>query len=250
MVRRRNRLLRPFPATLGGRGRPLCLDFPLYRNVQQTGMMGADFFGERAVTSEPVGPITVLLDAAAQGDAGARDKLWSTVYEEVHRLAQAQLGREGPGCSLQATALVNEAYLRLIGDGRVKWSSRRHFFGAAAKAMRRILVDHAYRRGRLKRGGDRTREPLLEEPPARGEDPLRLLAINEALERLEQDDPARAEVVMMRYFAGLSVDETAAALGVSPRTVDAWWRFARAWLRRELSKGDTTLYGRPGKNDP
>ena len=201
------------------------------------------------MTSKPAGQITLLLGAAAQGDTAARDRLWSTVYDEIHRLARIQLGREGPGCSLQTTSLVNEAYLRLIGDGQVEWASRRHFFGAAARAMRRILVDDAYRRGRLKRGGDRMREPLLDEPPASGDDPIRLLAISEALEKLEQADPARAEVVMMRYFAGLSIDETAAALNVSPRTVDAGWRFARAWLRRELSKGDTTACAGTIEND-
>lgn len=197
-----------------------------------------------------IGPITQLLHAATQGDEAARDRLWSAVYEEVHRLARVQLACEGAGCSLQPTVLVNEAYLRLIGDGQVEWSSRRHFFGAAAMAMRRILVDDARSRGSVKRGSGKKPGPLPDELPGPANDPIMLLAISEALEKLEQDDPPRAEIVMMRYFAGLSIDETAAALSVSPRTVDAGWRFARAWLRRELSKGNTTLRGRAAKNDP
>jgi RNA polymerase sigma factor (TIGR02999 family) len=196
------------------------------------------------VAGRPVGPITRLLEAAAQGEAASANRLWSAVYQELHRLAGAELAREGPGCSLQATSLVNEAYLRLIGDGQVEWDNRRHFFAAAAKAMRRILVDDACRRGRLKRGGGQTPDSLLEEPAAPQEDPAKVLAIDEALQKLEQVDPPRAEIVMLRYFAGLGIDETAAALGVSPRTVDTGWRFAKAWLHRELSKGDSTWCGR------
>lgn len=202
------------------------------------------------MTSRPSSPITQLLDAAALGDAAAANRLWPAIHEELHHLARAQLAHEGPGCSLQTTSLVNEAYIRLIGDGEIAWANRRHFFGAAAKAMRRILVDDARSRGRVKRGGGQKPGQLDEEPPASEENPLRLLAICEALEKLEQADPPRAEIVMMRYFAGLSIDETAAALGVSPRTVDTGWRFARAWLHRELSKGDSTWCGRASSNDP
>jgi len=162
----------------------------------------------------------------------------------VHRLARAQLAQEGSVCSLQPTILVHEAYLKLLGDGRVEWTSRRHFFGAAAKAMRRILVDDARSRGRLKRGSGKTPEPLPDEQAGPEEPLVELLAISEAMEKLDKDDPSRAEIVMLRYFAGLSVDETAAALGVAPRTVDTGWRFARAWLHRELSKGDGTSCGR------
>jgi RNA polymerase sigma factor (TIGR02999 family) len=197
-----------------------------------------------------VGPITQLLDAAGQGDAAAANRLWSAVYDELHRLALTQLAQEGPGYPLQTTDLVDEAYVRLIGDGPVEWANRRHFFAAAATAMRRILVDDARKRGRQKRGGGQTPEPLLDEPPAPGWDPVLVLAIDEALAKLEQADPPRAELVMLRYFAGLSIDETAAALGVSPRTVDTGWRFAKAWLHRELSKGDSTWCGRAGSDDP
>ncbi len=199
--------------------------------------------------SQPVSAVTQLLDAAAQGDAAAANRLWSTVYQELHGLARAQLAREGPGCSLQSTSLVNEAYLRLIGDGHVEWANRRHFFSAAAKAMRRICVDDARRRERLKRGSGEAPGTLLDDPQASDQDPAAVLAIDEALQKLEQTDPRRAELVMLRYFAGLSIDETAAALGVSARTVDTEWRFAKAWLHRELSKGDSTCCGRSDSDD-
>lgn len=188
---------------------------------------------------EPSGPVTQLLHAAGRGDAAAVSRLWSTVYDELRRLAQGQLNREGPVCSMQTTSLVNEAYLRLVGDGHIDWSNRRHFFGAAAEAMRRILVDDARRRRGLKHGGGRKREPLLEDPSALGEDPALTLAVDQAVQKLKAADRRKYEVVLLRYFSGLSVDETAAALEVSPRTVDSEWRFAKAWLHRELSKGDT-----------
>jgi len=196
------------------------------------------------------GPITQLLSAAADGDSGALNKLWSAVYEELHRLARTQLAQEGSGCSFQTTSLINEAYLRLIGESDIAWANRRHFFGAAAQAMRRILVDDARSRGRLKRGAGQTPGALPDELPGPEQDPVKLLAISEALEKLAQVDPPRAEIAMLRYFAGLSIDETAAALEVSPRTVDTGWRFARAWLHRELSKGDSTWCGRASKDDP
>ena len=183
-------------------------------------------------------PLTQLLVATRQGDRLAADRLWSTVYDELHRLAQWQLAREGPRCNFDSTSLVHEAFLRLIGDEPVEWANRRHFFGAAARAMRRIRVDDARRRGRLRHGGGRQPDPISEDPPVFGDDPTEVLAIDEALQSLERAAPRQAEVVMLRYFAGLSVDETAAALAVSPRTVDYEWRFARAWLHRELTKGD------------
>ncbi|MFH1748674.1 MAG: sigma-70 family RNA polymerase sigma factor [Planctomycetota bacterium] len=200
------------------------------------------------VSSHPTNPVTQLLDAAAQGDTAAVDTLWSTVYEELYRLARAQLAQESPDCHLQTTSLVNEAYLRLIGDGPVAWNNRRHFFGAAAQAMRRILVDDARSRGRLKRGGGQAPKSLLDDPAAPEKDPAKLLAIHEALNQLEQVDPPRAEIVLLRYFAGLSIDETAAAMGVSPRSIDTGWRFAKAWLHRELSIGDST-YGDKADSD-
>ncbi len=188
------------------------------------------------------GPITQLLNAAAQGDDAARNRVWSAVIDEMRRLARAQLANEGAGCRLQPTSLIDEAYMKLVGKGDIEWSSRRHFWGAAAKAMRQILVDDARTRGRLKRGAGKTPEPLPAELPGAGYDVFEVLAVDEALRKLEQDDPARAEIVHLRYFAGLSVKETAAALDVSSGTVDTGWRFARAWIRRELSKGDTRTH--------
>lgn len=190
-----------------------------------------------------VGPVTRLLRAARRGDAVAVNQLWTTVYDEIRRLAHGRLQREGPGCSLQTASLINEAYLRLVGDGQVDWCNRRHFFGAAAEAMRRILVDDARKRKGPKRGGDRKREPLLENCAALGGNPALALAVDEALQKLKKTDPRKYEIVLMRFFSGLSVDETAAALEIAPRTVDSNWRFAKAWLHRELSKGDTV----PGK---
>lgn len=182
-------------------------------------------------------PVTQLLDAVAQGQPAAMEKLWSAVYDELRRMAETRMAKELPGRTLQATALVNEAYLRLVGDGRVHWKNRRYFFAAAANAMRQILVDDARRRKRLKRGGGAKQGELLDwSPPAIEQDPGELLAINEAMEQLAQEEPRMAEVVGLRYFVGLTIDETAEALGVSARTVDLDWRIARAWLHRALSE--------------
>ncbi len=156
-------------------------------------------------------------------------------------MAHRQMAAEAAGHTLQPTALVHEAFFRLFGNGELQWSSRRHFFGAAGKAMRDIRVDDARRRNRLKRGGGERPGALAEEPPAFDADPSEVLGVHEALGKLEQKDPRKAEVVMLRYFAGLTVDECATALDVSSRTVDKEWRFARTWLHRELAKGDTTL---------
>lgn len=191
------------------------------------------------MASRPASPITELLTAASRGDAAAAERLWALVYDELKRMARGQLVGEARGRTLHPTVLVNETYLRLLGDGHVDWSSRGHFFAAAAEAMRRIRVDDARKRNRLKRGGGRKAQSLDEEQIGSETDATELLAVHEVLDRLEEIDPRKAEVVKMRYFAGLSVDETAAALGVSPRTVDAEWRFAKAWLHRQLSKGDT-----------
>jgi RNA polymerase sigma factor (TIGR02999 family) len=178
--------------------------------------------------------VTHLLDAAGRGDASAREELWATVYEELHRLARGHIAGEAPGRTLQPTALVHEAFLKLIGGEAIAWSSRHHFFGAAARAMRQILVDDARRRRRLKRGGQYERVPLSANIPFDGADPTRILIVDEALSRLERADRGLAEVVLLRVFAGLSGDDTARILGVSSRTIDSRWRFARAWLRREL----------------
>lgn len=181
------------------------------------------------------GSVTHLLAAAVRGNQTAVDRLWMTINDELHDLARAQLAREGHWVAMQTASLVNQAYLRLVGSAPVEWANRRHFYAAAAQTMRRIRVDHARERKRLKRGGDRRPQPILEEPIGEDSDPIELLAVNEALTRLQELDPRKAEIVMLRYFAGRTVDETAAALGLAPRTVDAEWRFARAWLHRAIS---------------
>ena len=195
------------------------------------------------MATPPAESVTQLLQALSQGHTSAQKELWSLIYEELHGLARGQMAKEPAGLTLQSTALVHEAYLRLIGDENVQWANRRHFFGAAANAMRRIRIDDARRRGRQKRGGGQQRVPIDEANAVLDQDPAQVLAIDEALTKLEQADPRKAEVVMLRYFAGLSVDETAEALGVAPRTVDSEWRFAKAWLHRELKRGDTSDAG-------
>jgi RNA polymerase sigma factor (TIGR02999 family) len=163
-------------------------------------------------------------------------ELLPVVYAELRRLAVALSGRLPPGQTLQPTALVHEAYLRLVGDADPGWHGRRHFFGAAARAMRNILVEQARRKGAHKHGGGSRRVELAEglaviEPPADN-----LLAVDEAIQKLQAEKPHLAEIAMLRYFAGLSADETAAVLGMSPSTLAREWRFARAWLVRQLGE--------------
>lgn len=192
-------------------------------------------------TGEARQDVTQMLAAVSDGDSHAAAELLPVIYTELQRLARSFMAKEGgggAGHTLQPTALVHEAYLRLIGQADMKWDSRGHFFVAAATAMRRILVERARARGRIKRGGDRQRrefhdEAMRVEPPSD-----ELLALDEALKRLEEQDERKARVVMLRHFAGLSVEETAAALNVSPATVKNDWAFARAWLHREICKGE------------
>jgi RNA polymerase sigma factor (TIGR02999 family) len=180
--------------------------------------------------------VTRILAAIERGDPEAAEVLLPLVYEELRELAAQRLAQERPGQTLQATALVHEAYLRLVGDdGHPGWNSRGHFFGAAAEAMRRILVEQARRKGRLKRGADKGRVDLNEveiafEGP--GDD---MIALDDALTRLACKHPEKAELVKLRYFAGLTVKEAAEVLGVATSTVDRHWAYARAWLFRELS---------------
>lgn len=181
------------------------------------------------------GRVTRILDnAAGLSRAEVLEQLAPVVYDELRTLAAAHLRRERPDHSLQPTALVHEAYLRMMGGGHTPWEDRGHFFRAAARAMRRILIDHARKRGRQKRGGGRVQISASQLGPATWDDPDRLLALDEALRRLEEQDARSAEVVQLRYFAGLSVQETAEALGLSERTVKREWTFARAWLRTAL----------------
>jgi RNA polymerase sigma factor (TIGR02999 family) len=179
--------------------------------------------------------VTRVLRAAAEGDAAAAQDLLPLVYDELRTLARARLRQMPPGQTLQPTALVHEAYLRLVGREEAGWEGRGHFFAAAACAMRDILVEQARRKKALKRGGDRQRvdpehvEPVFELP---SDD---ILAVDEAVRRLEQDDPRKGQIVNLRFFARLTTAETAAALGVSVGTVEREWRYIRAWLQRELA---------------
>lgn len=180
--------------------------------------------------------VTRILSDLADGDAQAAGKLLPLVYEELRKLAAARMAEEAPGNTLDATALVHEAYLRLVGPADVaRWDSRGHFFAAAAEAMRRILVEAARRKRREKHGGDRERLELHVVQPAAPEPRDDLVALDAALTRLEAEDPQAARLVELRHFTGLSVAEAAQALGISPRTADRVWAYARAWLLRELT---------------
>jgi RNA polymerase sigma factor (TIGR02999 family) len=184
--------------------------------------------------SESVQPVTELLCAAQAGDAAAAERLMAVVYEQLHQLARARMAQLPPGQTLQPTALVHEAYLRLIDKSDIPWQSRQHFFFAAARAMRDILVEQARRKAGPVRGGGRRREELNEacavvEPP--GED---VLGVHEALEDLEKQDSLKAKIVLLRYFSGMTTDETAEVLGLSASTLDRKWRYIRAWLLERL----------------
>ncbi len=183
--------------------------------------------------------VTRVLSAIEQGNPQAAELLLPLVYEELRQLAAQRLAQERPGQTLQATALVHEAYLRLVDVEQAQhWTSRGHFFMAAAEAMRRILVDAARSKGAEKRGGRRRRKEVpLEDLAAREGDP-KLLALEDALAKLERQHPAKAQLVKLRYFAGLPIREAAAALGISTATADRYWAYARAWLQREMAGAD------------
>jgi RNA polymerase sigma factor (TIGR02999 family) len=183
--------------------------------------------------------VTRILSQMVQGDGEATEKLLPLVYDELRKLAAARLMQEKPGQTLQATALVHEAYLRLVGPKNVqKWDGCGHFFAAAAEAMRRILIEQARDKARLKRGGDRQRVNFddSESSPAASEPPqIDILALDEALTKLAEQHPEKAQLVQLRYFAGLTIDQSAKVLGISPATADRQWAYARVWLMRELS---------------
>jgi RNA polymerase sigma factor (TIGR02999 family) len=180
--------------------------------------------------------VTRILSAIDQGDPAAADQLLPLVYDELRRLATARLAADRPGQTLQATALVHEAYLRLVGsEGGQGWSGRGHFFAAAAEAMRRILIDRARRKRREKHGGDLRRIELGDVADPAADRPDDLLALDDALTALARIDPAKADVVKLRYFTGLTIEEAAACLGISPATAKRHWAVARAWLYDALS---------------
>jgi RNA polymerase sigma factor (TIGR02999 family) len=179
--------------------------------------------------------VTRILSAIEQGDPGAAEKLFPLVYDELRKLAAERMAQERPGLTLQTTALVHEVYLRLVDVSQAQhFSSRGHFFAACAESMRRILVENARRKSTLKRGGGRARVPLDPERFATPDQPEDLIALDEALCQLAREEPAVAELVKLRYFAGLPIPQAAEVLGVSPRTADAWWAFARAWLLAKI----------------
>lgn len=188
------------------------------------------------MTDDPDRRVTHLLDRIGSGDAQASEQLLPLVYDELRKLARARMSRERPGQTLQPTALVHEAYLRLVENQDPQWENRGHFFAAAAESMRRILIERARRVASEKHGGAVQRVTFDEALPVSEEErSIELLAVDQALEKLQALDPAMADVVKLRYFAGLSIEETAAAMESSPRTVTRTWSAARAWIRREIS---------------
>jgi RNA polymerase sigma factor (TIGR02999 family) len=193
--------------------------------------------------------VTRILNAAEGGDPQAAAQLLPLLYDELRQLAAQRLAHEKPGQTLDATALVHEAYLRLLASGGREppeaqhWDGRGHFFAAAAEAMRRILIDQARRKQSQRHGGGQQRHDLEHVEIAAPEPSLDLLALDEALERFEQVDERKARLVKLRYFAGLTIPQAAEALGVSTNTADRWWSYARAWLHAELKKGEADSVG-------
>ena len=192
--------------------------------------------GGRVLPESPTHDVTALLIEWTRGDNAAMDKLLPLVHGELRRLARGQMAGERPGHVLQATALVNEVYLRLIDIRRVQWQDRVHFFAMAARLMRRVLVDFARASKNQKRGGAMQRITFDQDLPVAGETPEDLIAIDEALAAFAKEYERKAQVVELRFFGSLSVDETAEVLGISPETVMRDWKFAKGWLMRELSR--------------
>ena len=185
--------------------------------------------------------LTRILSAIEQGDPIAAEQLLPLVYEELRKLAAQKLAQEKPGQTLQATALVHEAYLRLVeGEKAQHWNGRGHFFAAAAEAMRRILVDQARRKVSLRRGGNLQRRPIEDQDIEAPEPSVDLLAVHEALERFQEVDATAAQIVKLRYFAGLTIPQVAEAVGISPSTADRSWAYARAWLHAALKRDDVS----------
>ena len=184
--------------------------------------------------------VTRILDQIESGDPSAAEQLLPLIYDELRKFAAAKMAQEQPGQTLQATALVHEAYLRLTGERREEpWHGRREFFAAAAEAMRRILVESARRKTRLKRDGGQRADMEIDGLEA-NRPPAEILALHDALDALSAKDPLKAELVKLRYFAGMTIPEAAEVLGISPRSVDRQWSYARAWLHQQISQGDTS----------
>ena len=178
--------------------------------------------------------VTRILDRVQQGEARAAEELLPLVYDELRKLAAHKMANEAPGHTLQPTALVHEAWLRLVGSGDPQWNGRGHFFAAAAEAMRRILIEVARRKQRQRHGGGQAREELDESRLVLERPSDEMLAVNEALERLTHEDALAADVAKLRYFVGMTLPEAAEALGISPRTADRIWAYARTWLRVQI----------------
>lgn len=191
---------------------------------------------------EPIPPpstqVTKLLKDWSDGDQSAADKLMPLVYEELRRLAHRYMRREKPGHTLQTSALVNEAYVRMVDQNKIQWESRTHFFGIAARLMRQILVDQARKRNFPKHGGGAIRVSLNENTATAQQQSATVMALDDALKRLEKLDPRKGRIIELRFFGGMSIEETAAALDVSPGTVMRDWTFARAWLQKEMGGVD------------
>jgi len=182
-----------------------------------------------------VNDVTQILNAAGESEALAANELLSLVYEELRRVAAVKMASEAPGQTLQATALVHEAWLRLSGDEKRRWNDRTHFFATAAETMRRILVDNARRKRAARHGGGQQRVDMPELGSAVVESDEKVLAVDEALEKFAALDPQKAELVKLRYFVGMTLEEAAEALGISERTAKRYWAFARAWLHEEIN---------------
>jgi RNA polymerase sigma factor (TIGR02999 family) len=178
--------------------------------------------------------VTRILHSIEEGNPKAAEQLLPLIYDELRKLATARMAREAPGQTLQATALVHEAWLKLAGSDRQQWRGRAHFFGAAAEAMRRILIDKARRKASQKRGGNQPLQELHESRIELQAPAAEILAVHDALDALAAEDPVAAEVVKLRYFVGMTIPEIADALGMAPRTADRHWSFARAWLKRTI----------------